>query len=123
MEQLASDWTCDVERGPDCLFIRLHAPDGAGDNPHLAKEIWERLQNHFVYRLVLDMQDVPVLRSELIGQLLSLRAKIQGHDGMLRLCGLSKNCQRVLKKTNLDERLSYYSNREEAVMGRGPSPR
>ena len=124
MERLASDWSCDVERGPDCLYIRLHAPHSKGDSPNLAADLWERMQNHFVYRLVLDMEDVPMLRSQLIGQLLSLREKIRDHDGMLRLCGLTDQCQKVLKKTNLDERLSYYPNREAAVMGpRSPLPR
>lgn len=123
VETLESNWTCDVLRGPDCLIIRLHVPRDAGDNPHLAQEIWQRMQNHFVYRLVLDLQDVPTLRSQMIGQLLCLREKILDHDGMLRLCGLSDTCRRTLKKTNLDERLAYYSSQADAVMGRGPLPR
>jgi len=123
MELLASNWSCDVERGPGCLFIRLHAPADTPENPTLAEDVWEQLSKHLIYRLVLDMEDVPTLRSQLIGQLLTLREKIHEHDGMLRLCGLSQNCQRILKKTNLDERLSFYPSREEAVMGRPAQPR
>jgi anti-anti-sigma factor len=123
MELLASNWTCEVERGPGCLFIRLHAPADARDNPRLAEDIWEQLSKHLMYRLVLDMEDVPTLRSQLIGQLLSLREKITGHEGMLRLCGLSEQCQRTLRKTNLDEWLSFYPTREDAVMGRPAQPR
>ena len=123
MELLASNWTCEVERGPGCLFIRLHAPEDARDNPSLADDIWSQLSKHFVYRLVLDMEDVPALRSQLIGQLLSLRERLKEHDGMLRLCGLSDNCERMLRKTNLDERLSFYQSREDAVMGRPAQPR
>lgn len=123
MELLTSNWRCDVERGPGCLFIRLHAPSDTPENPTLAEDIWEQLSKHFTYRVVLDMENVPTLRSQLIGQLLSLREMLKGHDGMLRLCGLSANCQRILRKTNLDERLSFYPSREDALLGRPAQPR
>ena len=43
-----------VDRGPDWLFVRLHDDSQPSDN--LADRLWQLMEKHFVYRLVLEME-------------------------------------------------------------------
>ncbi len=108
----------DVERGPDWLLVRLRNLDLTAPNaPSLADHLWSLLQQHFTYRLVLELDDVQV-NSHMIGQLLQLYRRIEEHDGVLRLCGLSPGSRQVLHAAHLDDRLLPYEDRQEAVLGR-----
>ena len=110
-------WELDVERGPDWLLVSLkNVPDRAELAP-LADEIWELLQTHFTYRLVLEMDNVDVLNSHLIGQLVRLYKLISRHDGVMRVCGLSAYNRRVLRTCRLDDRLLPYQDRRHAIQG------
>ncbi len=113
---------CDVDRGPDWLLVKLHVPGVLPEeSPSLAEGLWELLQRHLTYRLVLELDDVELLNSYLIGQLLRLSGMIGRHDGVLRLCGLSSSNRQVLQTSRLDARLLSYDDRHEAVMaGRSP---
>ena len=72
----AADWRFEV-RGPDCLFVRLKSPrrTRAGEFP-LAERLWDVLNRHFVYRVVLDLGPNCFLNSRLIGQLTVLANRI-----------------------------------------------
>ena len=66
--ELAPGWTTDLDRGPDCLFVRLHGPEnGEAEGAELAERLWSLLEREFAHRLVLELDDVPLLRSALIG--------------------------------------------------------
>jgi anti-anti-sigma factor len=117
MLAIAPGWELAVERGPDLLVVRiLKAPD-ARDSPPLADEVWEQLCRHFTYRLVLELQQIPLLNSHLIGQLVQLYRRIREHDGVMRLCGLSAYNRQVLNTCNLDQYFPEYQDREDAIMG------
>lgn len=114
----------DVQRGPDWLIVRIKSFDPAEpDSPSLMERIWSLLEQHFTYRVVLELDEVPLLNSALVEQLFLLYRRIQEHDGLLRLCGLSPYNRRVLHACRLDERLPPYHDRQEAVMGRPRQPR
>ncbi len=110
-------WT--FERGPDWLLVRVANLDEAEtDAPQLAERIWRLLQQHFTYRLVLELDQIRLLTSRLIAQLLQLHGRIEKHSGVIRLCGLSAVNREVLHTCRLDDRLPAYENRRAAVMGR-----
>jgi anti-anti-sigma regulatory factor len=114
----AAGCVLDVERGPDWLLVRLRNLDLATpDAPSLADELWSLLQQHFTYRLVLELDEVQV-NSHIIGQLLQLSRRIEEHEGVLRLCGLTPDSRQVLHAAHLDDRLPPYYDRQEAVLGR-----
>jgi anti-anti-sigma factor len=117
---LAIDSGCDldVERGPNWLLIRVRNfdPEAPGD-PTLAERIWNLMQQHFTERLVLELDQVTLLTSQLIGQLIHLYRRISAHEGIMRLCGLSPYNRTVLHQCRLDDRLPIYSDRQEAVLG------
>jgi anti-anti-sigma factor len=119
-----SGWKLQVERGPDWLFIRPQPPHGREHlEVELADGLWQTMEEHMTHRLVLDMTDVNLLRSWLIGQLVNLHKRIATHDGMLRLCNLSKENQETLHVCQLHNQFPTYDNRYTAVMGERAKPR
>ncbi len=117
MVKIAESWQLDIDRGPDCLFVKISPPNYlANRDSDLAERLWSILSKHFTYRLVLEMDDVDRLPSRVIGDLVLLRRRIQAHGGMLRLCGLSEPCVRALEECCLDGELPNYDSRTDAVM-------
>ena len=122
MVQTATTWKSDVERGPGCLFVRLETtPDQLPSWDGLADHLWSILDEQFIYRLVLDMHQVEMMNSTLIGQLVMLHKRVHTRGGMLRMCGLSEDNQQVLHAIRMDDRFPNYANREQAVMGHRPA--
>ena len=117
MLAVAPGWELEVERGPGWLLVRIKSLDEASPEPPLADELWDLLERHFTYRLVLELDQVKMLNSYLIGQLVRLYKLVRKHDGVMRLCGLSPYNLRVLRTCQLDDRFLPYRDREEAVMG------
>lgn len=114
-------WTTDVERGPDWLFLRVHAPPKQAGDADLADTVWNTMQQHFAKRVVLEMNDLKLLHSRLIGQLVLLHKRICTNGGTMRVCGLSDASQAALRATRLDSQLPCYRDRTEAVMGSRPT--
>jgi anti-anti-sigma factor len=115
-------WDLDLERGPGCLFIRLR-PGTCERLPEtsLAERIWALLEQHLAYCLVLEMDEVDLLDSDLLGQIAALASRIDVHDGMVRLCGVSPESRETLHRANLSDSLPAYSSRQDAMFGRcGP---
>jgi len=119
MFNVASRWKADVDRGPDWVFVRLRPGQHPGDSP-LADYLWSILQQHFTYRLVLELDEVRDLQSHLIGQLALLAQRIQKRGGLLRLCGLSEDNKALLNTCRLDSYMPHFATRGEAVMGHRP---
>jgi anti-anti-sigma factor len=118
MVKSALRWDFSVDRGPDCLFVRFHVPEmTALESNELAEKLWKILSKHFVYRLVLEMDEVDRLPSAVIGQLVALKQRIQQHGGMLRLCGLREACREALDACCLEADLPNYDDRTDAVVG------
>jgi anti-anti-sigma factor len=121
MVAIAPGCELDVERGPDWLLVRVRSIDLAElDESPLAERLWQVLEQHFTYRVVLELDEVEVLNSYLIGQLLDLYQRIEQHDGVMRLCGLSPTNRQVLHQCHLDQQFRPYGDRKEAVLGRSP---
>jgi anti-anti-sigma factor len=122
MLETARGWNVSVERGPDWLFIKLQAaPGAAGDFSSVAEQVWQVLQQHFVYRVVLEFEGLASLPSSLIGQLVMLHKRLHMQGGVLRLCGLSDMQQQAINCSRLDARFPAYRSREEAVWGHRPT--
>jgi anti-anti-sigma factor len=112
------DFDLDVERGPDWLLVRVRRLDlSQPDCPPLAERVWCLMEQHFIHRLVLELDQVPLFNSRLIGQLIQLYRRIVERDGVMRLCGLSPRNLAVLHQCRLDERLPAYEDRQEAILG------
>jgi anti-anti-sigma factor len=115
MEEVCEDWGVDVDRGPDWLFVRLRP--GTQEPDDMADKLWKLADRHFVYRMVLEMNDVDVMPSRLMGQLVTLQKRVLQRQGALRLCGLSDQCAETLHFCRLDQALPNFHTREDAVLG------
>jgi anti-anti-sigma factor len=124
MQTLAPEWELEVQRGPDWLFIRIRNPDpDASEVPDLADHIWSLMLQHFTNRVMLELDGIGPLRSELIGELLRLQRRISQQGGLLRLCGLSAENRRILETCGLTDRLPIYDCRRDALLSRPSKPR
>ena len=112
---LTQKWGLEIDRGPDWLFVRLHADGYEVDD--LADRLWKILNEHFIYRLVLELDDIKFLPSRMMGQLIMLQNRVMQHDGALRLCGMSAECEEALHLCRLDKVLPNFHCREDAVHG------
>ncbi|WP_428306322.1 STAS domain-containing protein [Lacipirellula sp.] len=115
MADVCEEWGVDVSRGPDWLFLRLRP--GKQEPAGMADKIWSLADRHFVYRLVLEMNDVSMIPSHLMGQLVMLQKRVLQREGALRLCGLSKECAEALRFCRLDQALPNFASLEDAVKG------
>jgi anti-anti-sigma factor len=119
--ELAPRWTMELERGPGWLYVRLRGPqDGDAEGAHLAERLWDLLRREFTDRLVLELDELPLLRSCFVGELLRLHMRVTASGGLLRVCGLSDDCQDVLRASRLGSRFPQYRDRAEAVMACAP---
>ena len=125
MVALSSGWMVDVERGPDWLFVRLGVPaEGECDVSLLAESVWSVVKQHFVYRVVLECNELGVLDSAMIAQIVGLHRRLQKQSGVLRLCGLSDKNHELLKACRLDGLFPQFRSRSQAVLAhRPPRPR
>jgi anti-anti-sigma factor len=119
MLAIAPGCELDVERGPDWLLVRIANLDAnEPDAPPLAERVWCLLQQHFTCRLVLEMDQVRLLTSRLIAQLVQLHRRITERGGVMRVCGLSEeNCE-TLQACRLYDRFVLCEDRQAAVRGR-----
>jgi anti-sigma B factor antagonist len=118
---VAPEWSVDIDRGPDWLFIRLRPPrHGDTGEISLAEMIWEKLDQSFCHRVVLEFDDVTFLRSWMVGELVKLHKRLVSQGGMMRICGLSEASAGVLRACRLDDRFPAYRSRTEAIMGHRP---
>lgn len=113
----ARGWDLEVERGPDWLFVRPHQPgDAPAESGSLAEQVWSMLEQSMTHRLVLELGEID-LDSRLIEQLDWLHKRIQSHDGLMRICGLSLENAALLDDYGLAVHFPHYRDREDAVMG------
>jgi anti-sigma B factor antagonist len=118
MPMIACDWELDVERGPNWLLVKVGNPLGKPwDMPTLADTLRSLLEEHFTYRLVLELDEIDLLSSELIAQLLALDKWIRARQGVMRLCGLSPHNVEGLRRCWRDSYFPAYRDRLEAVLG------
>jgi len=118
MTEIAPGWTADAERSGDWLLVRLRVADSnLMDEPPLAERLWDLLQQHALQQLVLELDQIQVLRSYLVGQLVLLHKRAFVHGGQVRLCGLSPHNYEVIHVCRLADRFPAYRNRDEALRG------
>jgi anti-anti-sigma regulatory factor len=114
----AHDWDLQVERGPGWLLVKVGPPSAkAREMPSLADRLQSLLEDHFTYRLVLELDQIDRMNRDFIGELLALFQWIRAHGGVMRLCGLSAHNEELLDRCGLNCLLPAYEDRLGAVFG------
>jgi len=117
MVEISTGWNFQIERGPDWLFVKLRSPNLPDDHSApLAEVLWSILEQHFTYRVVLELEDLNFLQSYVVGQLVMLQKRVHAHGGVLRVCGLSEMNRKVLESCHLNQCFPNFADREDAVM-------
>jgi hypothetical protein len=107
-----------VDRGPNWLFVKLRSQQTPrAEVTQIAEKLWSISSRHFIYRLVLELEDLEELPSGLMGQLVLLQERLAQCGGALRICGLSAECEESLHCFHMDSALPNHASREAAVMG------
>jgi anti-anti-sigma regulatory factor len=118
MLKVIPGWELDVERGPDCLVVKVRKPRRSGGSlAPLDEELWAILDQHFTYRVVLELDQMKSLNEEILDQLLSLHDRLEAHGGLMRICGLTPRNRRLLLERQANDRLIPYHDLGEAMMG------
>ncbi len=121
-QELGAGWSVAIDRGPGWLFVGLQGPEsGDGGDVDLADGIGGLVDREFTNRLVLEMEDVPVLPSQVIGELIKLRTHLTESGGVMRIAGLSDSCYAGLQANGLADLFPQYRDRRHAVRGHRPS--
>lgn len=121
MIDVAKGWIHAVERGPGWLFVRLNSvPQIASGGTTLGESVWQLAERHFVYRIVLECDDVRRLGDTEVDELTALRERLDAHGGTVRLCGLSPSCASAIDDRGLSQLLPHFDCREEAVLAHRP---
>jgi anti-anti-sigma regulatory factor len=108
----------DVDRGPNWLFVKLRLPRRPlVEVPQIADKLWLIASRHFIYRLVLELDELETVPSGLMGQLVMLQGRLGQCGGALRICGLSPECEETLYDCQMESALPNHPTRTEAVMG------
>jgi MFS superfamily sulfate permease-like transporter len=116
------DWGVAVERGPDWLFLRLESPPGMPANAgceRLADRIVAMILENHAHRVVLELDHVNVIDDDLIGMIADVGARVRGHGGLIRVCGLSQPNLSKLRSSSDAGSLAHFDSRLAAVGGRG----
>jgi anti-anti-sigma factor len=85
--------------------------------PQIDDKLWSISSRHFIYRLVLELEDLEEMPSGMMGQLVTLQKRLAQCGGALRICGLSPECEEALHHCHLNSALPNHASREAAVMG------
>ena len=120
--ELGLGWSVEIDRGPDWIFVTLQGPgpfDAAAID--LAAQVWRIVDQEFVNRMVLEMDNVPVLPSQLVAELVRLHARITSRGGLMRISGLSDANYAVLRNCRLHDRFPQYPDRRAAVLDYRPN--
>ena len=116
--QMADSLQLNVDRGPNWLFVKLRPNRRFKDDiPQIADRLWSIANRHFIYRVVLELDELPLMPASLIEQLVTLQDRLAQHDGSLRICGLSSSCAEALQERCPDVALSSFATRHAAVLG------
>jgi len=107
-----------IDRGPNWLFVKLRPRARfARDIPLIADQLWSVASRHFIYRVVLELEELDTLPANMIEQLVLLQERLAGCGGALRICGLSNECVEVLREHHLEAALPNHATRQAAVLG------
>ena len=100
------------------MFVKLRTREAPkGEVPQFAEKLWSISSRHFIYRLVLELENLEEMPSGMMGQLVMLQERLSQCGGALRICGLSPECEETLNNCHIDSALQNHPSREAAVMG------
>ena len=120
--KLVEGWNAELNQGPNWLVVRLsNATSPSASSAPLADALWTVMRQQFTQRLVIDLDQIPLVESYMISELLRLQTRIRSEGGLLRLCGVSEQIQNALRVSKLGGQLPQYQTPVDAMKGFRPA--
>lgn len=131
MPNFAPQWSFVLERGPSCLYVRpipnlptsqpaafgrSHQAPTLPDADGFADQVWQMLNQHLTFRLVLEMNHVPTIDAALRHELLDLRDRIEERAGVMKLCNLSAESKEALAALGVERSIARFETRADALL-------
>ena len=105
----ALDGFVSVERAADCLFVLVHAPaSGAAQPVRFAALVLQLLQQYGIDRVVVEMDEAPLLDKQIIGELVQLHSDVHARGGAMRISGLATENEKILRRAMLENRFPRF---------------
>jgi hypothetical protein len=117
------EFQLEIDRGPNWLFVTVRPTVPNPDLANLTDELWNVVAKHFIYRLVVELDDVGELPPAVVAQLVELRDRLEANGGALRICGLSAPSIDALAHYKLSGTLYNHPCRVSAVLANDSSHR
>jgi hypothetical protein len=109
-----------VDRGPNWLFVKLRPKKTSrGKVPHIADKLWSISSRHFIYRLVVELDDPECVPPGWMDELSDLQKRLAECGGALRIAGATPERDEPPASGYLECALSNTATRAEAVKGSG----
>jgi pSer/pThr/pTyr-binding forkhead associated (FHA) protein len=120
MPETACGWSLHVDRRSNCLLVTaLRRPDGLFDHGPLAERLLHLMEEHGVYQVVLELDEVEAIDGVTIRQLGLLNELARERGGLIRLCGLSPGNSQLVVRNGLGDVFPPYRDRHEAMFASG----
>jgi len=81
----------------------------------LSNSIWEAMRQHFVNRVLIEIDQVKLLPQNIADEMIDLKEKVAAQGGILRFAGHSEAFEHEMEVQHVG--LNLYPTRETAVMG------
>ncbi len=121
MLDVTTGWSIELDRGPDCLMIRLEPEvDGCPDATGLAAVLDELLRLQFAHRIVIDLRKVPHVSHTLVDELRQLYRLVSARGGLMRVFGVNATSASKLDELHVAAYLPTYATLEDAMHGLCP---
>ena len=114
---MTSDSSLIVDQQQDISIVTFAQPILL-DTFHITKvgqELFDLVDKHNVYKIVLDFASIKMISSQALGVLLSLRKKLSEKDGKVVIAGIDPRLYRVFKITNLQTVFEFSDDVETAL--------
>ncbi|WP_146574480.1 hypothetical protein [Botrimarina hoheduenensis] len=108
-----------TQRGPNWLFVSVSGPDRV-EPSRLAEQIWSVAQEHFTYRLVVELSENACRPHHALYYregLRLLQVRLEATGGALRLCGLRPEQTHEVCDAPHCDRLRNHATPRDAVTG------
>ncbi len=111
-----------VERQGNIMIMRFKDADILDEIniQEIGEEMYGVADSTPAIKLIVDFDGVEYLSSSALGKLITLKKKVEGKSGILKLCRIKSEILEVFKITKLDTIFDIYGNLTQALQSFGP---
>ncbi len=102
-------------RGVTRVDIEDYALNGRGDVADFVQRIEQIISEQNPPRILITMDNVESVSSQIVGELFALDKKVRAKNGMLRLANVKGEVRTIFTVTQLDRMIKVFDNIDDAI--------